>query len=72
MSKQKMVKSSEESVLKTQDTWQEQTAEDSSGDPASTASDDPPPDDHQKAVETDLPVLRRSARTVKAPNRLNL
>uniref|UniRef100_A0A3Q2EKA6 Integrase catalytic domain-containing protein n=1 Tax=Cyprinodon variegatus TaxID=28743 RepID=A0A3Q2EKA6_CYPVA len=60
------------SLLKTQDTWQEQTDEDSLGDPASTATDDPPSEDHQRAVETDLPVLRRSSRTVKAPDRLNL
>ncbi|KAE8291509.1 Retrovirus-related Pol polyprotein from transposon 17.6 Protease [Larimichthys crocea] len=60
------------SLLKTQDTWQEQTEEDSKGDPASTTSEDPLPDDHQRAVETDLPVLRRSSRPVKAPDRLNL
>ena len=60
------------SLLKTPDTWQEQTEEDSSGDPAFTASDDPPPADQQSAVETDLPVLRRSERTVQGPDRLNL
>lgn len=55
------------SLLKTQDTWQDWRSEDFPGDPASTAADDPPP-----AVETDFQVLRRSSRTVKAPDRLNL
>uniref|UniRef100_A0A3Q2Q1F1 Integrase catalytic domain-containing protein n=1 Tax=Fundulus heteroclitus TaxID=8078 RepID=A0A3Q2Q1F1_FUNHE len=60
------------SLLKTQDTWQEQADEDPLRDAGSTASDDPPQDDHQRAVETDLPVLRWSSYTVKAPDRLNL
>lgn len=60
------------SLLKTPDTFQGQTTEASQEDPACTASAEPSPDDHQQAVETDLPVLRRSTRTVKAPDRLNL
>lgn len=60
------------SLLKTQDTFQEQTDEASQEDSACTASAEPSPDAHQRAEKTDLPVLRRSTRTVKAPDRLNL
>ena len=59
------------SLLKTRETLQEQTTE---GNQAGTTSAEPPAvsDDTTSAEQTASPVLRRSTRNIRAPDKLNL
>ena len=59
------------SLLKTRETLRERTTQENPADPKSA---EPPlvPEDITSAEQTESPVLRRSTRNVKAPDRLNL